>query len=483
MGTDNSKKENKNILIKLEKDKFYPGELVIGVIECLIPELITINDIKINLINYEGFSQTVKRGKNKHTIKRNNTKIILQNFLNIKEHLKLNSILITLNEGNYVFPFNFILPNIIPPSFNYYFRNGKGYNYYKIIIELDLPYGTKTNINILQEKKIDILSYSKKIEKPLFYSQETLVYKWGIINQGKIILSAFYPKNYYIYDENIPITITIDNTSCGMEVALITIQIIRKITFVRNSWNDLYHYNTIFYKELSPNIKSGETILLNENLIIKKSDMENNVITGETNENLPCVSIEFIKCEYYIEISLAYDSITFPGSKPKLIIPIFVGHSFKEKDNNIDNKKVNEVKEFNNNIDNNNKKIEINMNENNINQTLTPNDMFDAPPISNNIININNDNFININGNIDYFNNGDLEKNILNNKKLIENKNTNKDNNIFDINNNYFENKENINILSSENLNLNNKRSDKTSTEKETNKKEENNSFIDINSI
>ncbi len=171
MGTDNTKKENKNITINLEKDTFYPGEKVSGIIECLIPELITINDIKIQLTNYEGFSQKIKSGKSTRTIKRNNNKTILQNFLNLKEHLNINSILITLNEGKYAFPFNFILPSFISPSFNYYLHSKKGYNYYKIIIEFDLPYGTKINFDIQQEKIINILLYSESIEKPLFYSQ------------------------------------------------------------------------------------------------------------------------------------------------------------------------------------------------------------------------------------------------------------------------------------------------------------------------
>ena len=477
MGSENSKKENKNIAIKLEKDTFYPGETVSGVIECSITELITINDIKINLTKYEGFSQRVKRGKNKHTINRNNNTIILQNLLKIKEYLKINSLLITLNEGNYVFPFNFILPNIISPSFNYYFYDGKGYNYYKIIIELDLPYGTKTNINIQQEKIINILLYSEPIEKPLFYSQENSVYKWGFINQGKIILSAFYPKNYYIYNENIPIKITIDNTCCGMEVVCINIQLMRKITFVANYWENLYHFDIIDQKEFNPNIKSGETILFNENLVIQKDDSEKEIIKGKKNENLPCLSLELIKCEYYIEISLVYESMTFSGSKPKLILPIFVGHNFKEKNNNNDNQNVNEVKELKNNIDNNkdNKKMEINVKENNnINETATPYDMFEAPPINDNIININNNNieFVSKNNNLEN-----------NNNALTNNNNTNTNNNIIDINNINNENKDNNNNITNDNLNKNNQGKDKAKSENEIKKKEDNNSFIDINSI
>jgi hypothetical protein len=471
MGLENGKNINENIAILLEKEVLYPGDKISGTIKCKIPEKININDIIIKLKNEEGYIERIQKGKNSHTVKKNSDNIMIQIFLNLKQYLNINKSLVTLEPGEYIFPFNFIIPDFIQPSFSFNFNSGKGYNHYYIIIELDIPYGTKINFNPKSEKTIIILSYSQKLGKDLFFSKENEIYKWGLSFQGTINLSAFYPKNYFIYDENIPLKITIDNTLGGMEVNYINIKLIRNIIFYKYNYfgNNLYHTCIIINKEIYINVKPGETSLFNYELILKNNDLNKNY--GQISLNLPSVSLENLKCEYFIEIYIAYESATFSGSKPKLILPIFIGHKYK------DDSFKNISEKYNNNYLND-------LNINNIN---------DIP--SNNERNINNNNFsLNNEKNIDEKDNNNENKNennnnIEKNQKIetptpfdIFEMNRGNNENIYD-NNNQGNINEINNIHNNININNNNIQNDKINNVLEKIEPKNNETFIDINSL
>ena len=471
MGLENGKNINENIEVLLEKEVLYPGDKISGTIKCKIPEKININDIIIKLKNEEGYIERIQKGKNSHTVKKNSDNIMIQIFFNLKQYLNINKSLVTLEPGEYIFPFNFIIPDFIQPSFSFNFNSGKGYNHYYIIIELDLPYGTKINFNPKSEKTIIILSYSQKLGKDLFFSKENEIYKWGLSFQGTINLSAFYPKNYFIYDENIPLKITIDNTLGGMEVNYINIKLIRNIVFYKYNYfgNNLYHTCIIINKEIYINVKPGETSLFNYELILKNNELNKNY--GQISLNLPSVSLENLKCEYLIEIYIAYESATFSGSKPKLILPIFIGHKYK------DDSFKNISEKYNNNDLND-------LNINNIN---------DIP--SNNESNINNNHFsLNNEKNMDKKdnnneNNNENNNNIEKSKKIetptpfdIFEMNSGNNENIYG-NNNQGNINEINNIHNNININNNNIQNDKINNILEKIEPKNNETFIDINSL
>ena len=58
------------------------------------------------------------------------------------------------------------------------------------------------------------------------------IYKWGMINKGICQLKAYLPKINYKFNDNIPISIIIDNSISGLSVNRIKLTFKRKLTYI-----------------------------------------------------------------------------------------------------------------------------------------------------------------------------------------------------------------------------------------------------------
>ena len=497
MGTKETTITNNNnskiINIELNKIDYFKGENIAGEIILNVGFApISFHQINISFYLNEGwYYETTSDDSTVLYSDENN--ITLKSFqLNVRELLNKNpnQDLITLNQGNYFLPFNYTLSNFISPTCEYYMNGGRGYLRYYLIAELISPYSNSNENNEIYKKIIIVKSQPKILKTPLVYSKESEVKKWGLFNEGKTILHVTYYKNYGVFDEMIPITVTVDNTNSDLDVTLIKIVLIRNINFHKCNQKPSFSFKSnVFSLKNNVSIKKNSKETFNYQINLKDNNLRiikfykiddpypSNI---DLNYLLPTVNGNLIRCDYSIKISCEYDSFVTYNNRPRVFLPIYIGHqgtsNIYDSIENIDYNKepfmnMEELKPENDKMfddfvvvdDNLNKKeYKSEIVKNNIDNSINDikkneNLSFSVPPFVEQGNKNNNyyDNNFNQNNNLNY-NYNEYQNNNYNNS--ISYNNDNQNNNInYNPNNNQYNNSNNYqNNNSNKNLYYNN---------------------------
>ena len=495
--TPDSKIKNNSTIINIELGKidYFKGETILGEIILnvgLIP--LSFHQINISLNLKEGWYY--ETGGEDATLYSEKNEIVLKTFqLNVRELLNKTSNLelITLNQGKYYLPFNYKLSTLISPSLEYYMASGRGYLRYFLTAELISPYINSGEKNEIYEKLIIVKSHPKILKTPLVYSVETNVKKWGLLDKGNTKLYATYYKNYGVFDEMIPITVTVDNTKGDLNVTLIKIVLIRNINFLKyKSVSSFYFKSNVIELKSNVSIKKEckETfnyqINLRDSNLTKKSfykidDPYSDII--DLNYLLPTVNGNLVRCEYVIKISCEFESLVTYNNRPRVFLPLNIGHQGKDDINdsfvNYKNKNegfinMEEIKPENDKMFDDFVVVDDNMNENkkeNLSEIIGNNINPNISKVNENVIplksmgplieygigknNYEQNNF-NQNNGINYHFNQYQNINYKNNNISYDNQNNDNNYKINDNQNNYYENNMSNNLNDNLNNNLNN---------------------------
>ena len=361
------------INIILEKNDYYPNEIIKGYIF-----LISGNLLKKGIINYKLYNKQYYSYKDNDKKEINKTKY---NSL-ISKSLTYSQIIdYSLSKGINI-PFQIKLPNNICPSFEYTLIQFNGHirNY----IEIEIP-----EFNLKLQKIIIIKKPFNLMKSLLSFNNNKYL---NIFNKGHISLNASYKTNCYAFLDKIPIEINIDNNSnSNVDITKINIKLERIITFKNIDDNIHYKKNDILYNN---DIYIDKTLDKNNNKI--KVNIEINIEEPEslfnkyqielTNFNytyiqdkskliklIPNIDTDLFKCEYFIKIKLIYKSF-LTSDNICLDMPLSLFHENtivdldKNKENILNNNNIQtkDENEFDNsNIKKNKNIIKVN-NENKI---------------------------------------------------------------------------------------------------------------------
>ncbi len=344
MGNPDSKIKNnsKTILIQLPKIDYFKGENINGEI-ILNVELIPLSFHQINISLYLNEGWYYETGGEDSTLYSEKNEIVLKSFqLNVRELLNKNpnQELITLNQGNYYLPFNYKLSTLISPSCEYYMNSGRGFLRYYLKAELISPYNNSGEKNEIYEQLLIVKSPPKILKSPLVFTKESNVKKWGLLNKGNTILHVTYYKNYGVFDEMVPITVTVDNSKGDLDVTLIKVTLIRNINFLKFKNNSSFYFKSHAI-ELKSNVcikkNCKETfnyqINLRDNNLKKKNfykiddPYSDNI---DLNYLLPTVNGNLIRCDYVIKISCEFESLVTYNNRPRVFLPLNIGHPGKD---------------------------------------------------------------------------------------------------------------------------------------------------------
>ena len=251
-------------------------------------------------------------------------------------------------------PFEINLPSYILPSFEfsqYYMNNKNSYGYIKNFIQIEIP-----ELNLIKQKFIIFRRPLLKLNSPLTYQAERNEKLFGIFNKGCPILITSYNKNYYHFNEIIPLKITLNNNNSKFDINNINIKLIRNVVFkLKDNCSDKKIEDIIFTDELfnkSINLiekkdnKNANIINIEEKIKIEEPEKIFNkhnidyLSLGLRDKSklilfLPSFDSSLFKCEYIIKIIGIYDTI-FPVSNLIINMPISVYHNEEEriKENN-----------------------------------------------------------------------------------------------------------------------------------------------------
>ena len=322
--------------IFLEKNDFFPGEIIKGILKLKSANLLKKGIINYQLLNQEYYSYKDKQNK---IIEEKRLNSILLNSLIYPEIIDF-SLIYGID-----IPFEINLPNEIFPNFEYYISKAIG-NIRNIIV-IDIP-----ELDLVKQKIIIIKNLFKLLKSPLSYNNFQYKNLLGIFYKGNILLKATYNKNCYKFFNKIPVEISItNNTNNNLEIYKINLQFLRKIIFKNsncidktNEFNDILFNNEMSVDKILD--KNNNTLILNVDINIEEPEsLFNKYKFDPVNYNyynindksnliklIPDINSNLFDCKYQIKIECIYKSM-IKNEKIYLYMPVSVSHEDENKDN------------------------------------------------------------------------------------------------------------------------------------------------------
>jgi hypothetical protein len=323
------------ITIQLKKESYYEGQVVEGVIIFEPKQNVTFSDILIKFHQSEYFVYIVDE---KNTITELNSKTFFEKAIGAANYLNMGGgpgNMISLNPGTYKFPFQFTLPNNIPPSFEYPFRNRRASLRYTFTAELLSPYA-KT----LTESYIWIKARPINIPDQIKHENYVTVKNVGILSRGKSGVAIFTMANNYRINDMIPFTIDIYNEECGVQVKEVKISIKRTVTFVKAGKQ--YQHRTAILRKRYPCVcpKNTKTSFHYDDLQLRDNEFKDSDFNpalnpypfiDDLNLLMPNMRSSLIKCEYSLKATSYFDLSVLGKDRPRVEMPIYITHQLQKE--------------------------------------------------------------------------------------------------------------------------------------------------------
>ncbi|MCQ2816880.1 MAG: hypothetical protein MJ252_06415 [archaeon] len=287
---------------------------------------LVLQDVSVKLRKEEVVFTDVSR-----YIKSQNSNYIFQSVLGIPNQLGVNSSMVSLNPGLYKFPFTFMLSPDCLPSVEIPYGNKMGYVRYYIEAELISPYS-----HIKKELLVKILSKNLSPPKIALGSGEANLNAHLIVKKGVGKVNVTLQSDVYTINSDIKALVEVDNTRATMDSYQIKLSIFKRITFVnRNNQNDMVNDKKIAEKYFDAKIpKKTKRIMQCD---IKLTDSNVNEYSYQSafrpypdikdyNLMMPTVNGLYIKCNYFLRVTIYYEKFLAYSSRPRVEIPIQVVH-------------------------------------------------------------------------------------------------------------------------------------------------------------
>ena len=337
--------------VNLNKTNFYPKEIIKGEIKLYLhnnsprePQKINNAKILFNLIhreywqNHENYPQS--NNKSSIIIDNNNPLSDEGKYPDDCKHYQ-EKIIFSKKEPYYnlpnaqfpevVIPFQVLIPENANPSLEF-IHTAKIYAYSRTYLNIEFPdTGNKAKLLIFIQK------FPKPLKSDLTIIKSVTKKKLGFIGSGNNInFQGSYPKNCYSFNEICPINIKLDTFGSKESIKSISVILKRKINFLQNGIAALFKFNeyaTDLWQNTMSSFEKAQDF--NFNIPIIETDkvfMQRKSLFFDVNsvskQNLICLLPsyvgQFIKCEYFFQIKVNFDSMLLKD--PEFIMPLDIGH-------------------------------------------------------------------------------------------------------------------------------------------------------------
>jgi len=323
------------ITVQFKKESYYEGQVVEGVIIFEPKKNMVFNDILIKFHQSEYFVYVVDE---KVTISDLNSHTFFEKAINAGNYLNMGpgpGGMLSVQPGEYKFPFQFTLPNNIPPSFEYPFKNRRASLRYLFTVQVLSPYDKS-----ITESYIWIKSRPINIPDQIKHENYVTVRNVGIVSRGKSGIALFTMANNYRVNDMLPFTIDIYNEDCGVQVKEVKISIKRTVTFVKDG-KEYQHRTAILRKRYpclcaknSKNSYHYDDIQLRDNEF-KDADYNRALnpypFIDDLNLLMPNIRSKYIKCEYSLKATSYFDLSVLGKDRPRVEMPIYVTHQLQKE--------------------------------------------------------------------------------------------------------------------------------------------------------
>ena len=323
------------LTVQFKKESYYEGQVVEGVIIFEPKQSVVLNDILIKFHQSEYFVYVIDE---KNTISELNSNVFFEKPIGAANYLNMGGGpggMITLNPGSYKFPFQFTLPNDIPPSFEYPFRNRRASLRYTFSVVVVSPYVKTTT-----ESYVWIKARPINIPDQIKHENYVTVKNVGIVSRGKSGVSLFTMANNYRINDMLPFTVDIHNEDCGVQVKEVKISIKRMVTFVKDGRQ--YQQRTAIMRKRYPCLcyKNSKNSYHYDDLQIRDSELKdadfNRTLNpypfiDDLNLLMPNMRSKLIKCEYSLKATSYFDLSVLGKDRPRVEMPIYITHQLQKE--------------------------------------------------------------------------------------------------------------------------------------------------------
>ena len=192
--------------IILNKPSYFIDEYIDGKIEISSQSQMVLNDV---LLSFNLLENWISKSAEKNDIGEIYNETLISIYLDIKKQLRINTNLVSLSPGKFIFPFCFKIPKIVPPCFEYQTKVTRASIRYSLNAQVISPY-------IQANSTLYVLLKSRPIveKKNLSFTKSSNVHKWGLFDGGSTSLNVSISNGIdcFKYDEIINVNIEVDNT-------------------------------------------------------------------------------------------------------------------------------------------------------------------------------------------------------------------------------------------------------------------------------
>jgi hypothetical protein len=331
---EKSKSEsNCTINISLKNDKVFPGDNIEGDININVRSPIEVKSLKVLLELEENWVNS----QGEYHYDENRRSILMEVLVNIDHSLTHMAGYKILKIGAYSFPFTLSLSKNMIPSFEYNLRmiyTTHSYVRYKVKTFLELI----TDDDISSEKILIINSLTDENISTGTSTSSSICQKvraWLFFNKGQVTLNAISTKKIFKFGDSIILSILINNKDCSLNITQVKLVLVQKIFLKKldNLWKFDFQ-NSINEKLIKIIIDPGKVLTIDTEFELKNTQIQKdlynnsddlNTITGIWNSQ-PSLNSGLIQCEYFIKISLDFNSFVSYDNKPRIMLPIIISN-------------------------------------------------------------------------------------------------------------------------------------------------------------
>ena len=317
------------LTISLNKDYYYEGQTVQGTVTFEPRMDINLYDIYIRLRSFEYFTSIEENGQRISDVDKH---MVIQKSIDIHPILRTQKKeSYSLKSGSYKFPFNFQIPKNTPPSFEFPQNKKKASLRYIIVAEV-----SSNSLSPVTEEYFYIKARPKLTAPQVRNENKCKIKNAGFISRGESVLALLMNNNNFRMGDFINFTAEIDNEKCGVAVKELKVTVQRTVSFKKNQ--QTFQTKNIIIKKIYPTKvkKNDKGSFHYEDICMKDESLKDfcysremnpymNVVS-DLNELMPTMCSNLITCEYSLKLSCYLDMAILSKDKPRIIVPIYVGH-------------------------------------------------------------------------------------------------------------------------------------------------------------
>ena len=314
-----------NMICFITNDReYFVGDVINGVVYLKLAQKITFTDIVVELMLSQFW-------QNQNGVSDFKNDIIYSQKIYTGVTAKNDEACI-LEQGEYKYDFQFEIPELIQPSFEYPDACTPCYHRYTLIAKIESQINPSSAQRVLC---IKTKPQQFKNEELFTTSNVTNIKSYGIFTSGNCTLSASYDNPYVKYSSSVPMKFDINNSECTLNTYALRVKLIRKVSCGNNKTKATFVKEDIVYEVDIPVTIGQEVKRMNHSALLRDEKLNQFNFTELSKKYptvkewlmlMPTCNGSLVKCEYSVRGTVYFEQFVRYAQRPRATLPFYVVH-------------------------------------------------------------------------------------------------------------------------------------------------------------